>query len=57
MVKEIIHTMDDKTLNKLADSLKGHRFNELSTYGIIKALVKKHPSLLMKLKPLLKISK
>lgn len=57
MVKEILHTMDDKTLNMLADSLKGHRFNELSTYGLIKALVKKHPSLLIKLKPLLKFSK
>jgi len=57
MVKEIMLDMDDKTFNKLADSLKDYKFDELSTLSLVKALVLKHPTLLMKLKPLLKISK
>jgi len=56
-VKEIMLDMDDKTFNMLADSLKDYKFEELSTYGLIKALVLKHPTLLMKLKPLMKMSK
>lgn len=57
MVKEILHEMEDKTLNMLADSLKDYKFDELSTYSLIKALLKKHPTLLMKLTPLMKISR
>ena len=57
MVKEIMLDMDDKTFNMLADSLKDYNFEGISTYSLIKALATKHPTLLMKLKPLLKISK
>ena len=57
VVKEILLGMEDKTLNMLADSLKNYKFDELSTLSILKALVLKHPSLLMKLKPLMKLSK
>ena len=57
LVKEIMLDMDDKTFNMLADSLKNYKFDELSTYSLIKALVFKHPTLLMKLKPLMKVSK
>jgi len=49
--------MDDKTYNMLADSLKDYNFDELSTLSLVKALVLKHPTLLMKLKPLIKVSK
>ena len=56
MVKEIFLDFDDKTLNMLADSLKDIKFDEISTFGLIKALVLKHPTLLMKLRPLMKIS-
>lgn len=56
MVKELLLGFDDKTLNKLADSLKDIKFEEISTLGLVKALVFKHPTLLMKLKPLMKIS-
>ena len=48
--------LDDKTLNMLADSLKDYKFEEISTYSLVKALVLKHPTLLMKLRPLMKIS-
>ncbi|KAA0008213.1 MAG: NAD(P)/FAD-dependent oxidoreductase [Thermoplasmata archaeon] len=54
VVKETMLGFDDKTLNMLADSLKDYNFEELSTLSLIKALVSKHPSLLPKLKPLLK---
>ncbi|RLF31906.1 MAG: NAD(P)/FAD-dependent oxidoreductase, partial [Thermoplasmata archaeon] len=57
MVKEIMLDMDDKTFNMLADSLKDYIFDELSTFSLIKALVKKHPTLLMKLRPLMKVAK
>ena len=57
MVKEILLDMDDKTFNMLADSLKDYDFDEISTIGIVKALVKKHPMLLMKLRPLIKVAK
>ena len=57
MVKEIMLDMEDKTFNMLADSLKDYKFEELSTFSLIKALVSKHPTLLMKLKPLLKVAK
>ncbi|MCK4365993.1 MAG: NAD(P)/FAD-dependent oxidoreductase [Thermoplasmatales archaeon] len=57
MVKEILLDMDDKTLNMLADSLKDVKFDEISTLGLIKALVLKHPTLLMRLRPLMKVSK
>ncbi len=56
MVKEIFLGFDDKTLNKLADSLKDYNFNEINTLGLIKALASKHPTLLGKLLPLIKIS-
>jgi digeranylgeranylglycerophospholipid reductase len=57
MVKEIILDMEDKTLNMLADSIKDVKFDEISTLGLIKVLVLKHPTLLMKLRPLMKVSK
>jgi len=57
LVKEILLDMEDKTFNMLADSLKDYKFEELSTLSLIKALVAKHPTLLMKLKPLMKLSK
>jgi digeranylgeranylglycerophospholipid reductase len=56
MLKEIFLDFDDKTLNMLADSLKDIKFDEISTFGLVKALVLKHPTLLMKLRPLMKIS-
>ena len=56
MVKETMLDFDDKTLNMLADSLKDYRFEEFSTLSLLKALVLKHPTLLMKLKPLIKLS-
>lgn len=56
LVKELILDFDDKTLNMLADSLKDYKFEELSTLSLVKALVLKHPTLLMKLRPLVKIS-
>jgi flavin-dependent dehydrogenase len=56
-VKEIMQTFEDKTLNMLADSLKDYKFDELSTLSLVKALVAKHPSLLIKLKPLMRLSK
>jgi digeranylgeranylglycerophospholipid reductase len=56
VAKEIILDFDDKTLNMLADSLKDYKFEEYSTLSLIKALVGKHPTLLMKLKPLIKIA-
>jgi digeranylgeranylglycerophospholipid reductase len=55
MVKEILLDFDDKTLDMLADSLKDYNFDEFSTLSIVKALVLKHPTLLMKLKPFLKL--
>jgi len=57
MVKEIMLDIDDKTFNMLANSLKDYKFEELSTFSLIKALVKKHPTLLMKLRPLMKVAK
>jgi len=57
LVKELLLDMEDKTFNMLADSLKDYKFEELSTLSLIKALVAKHPTLLMKLKPLMKLSK
>ena len=56
MVKEIMLDFDDKTLNMLADSLKDYKFEEFSTLSLVKALVLKHPTLLVKLKPLMKLS-
>jgi len=55
MVKEIFLDFDDKTINMLADSLKDYNFDEINTLGLVKALVAKHPTLLMKLKPFLKL--
>jgi digeranylgeranylglycerophospholipid reductase len=57
MAKEIMLDMDDKTLDMLADSLKDYKFEEFSTLSIIKALVTKHPSLLVKLTPLMKLAR
>jgi len=56
LVKEIVIDFDDKTLNMLADSLKDYKFEGISTFSLVKALVLKHPTLLMKLRPLMKIS-
>jgi len=56
LVKEIMLDMNDKTFNMLADSLKDYKFDQISTLGLVKALVLKHPTLLMKLTPLLKLS-
>jgi len=57
VVKEIMLDMEDATLDMLADSLKDYKFEEFSTLSIIKALVTKHPSLLVKLTPLLKLAR
>ena len=57
MVKEIMLGFEDKTLNMLADSLKNVKFDEISTLGLVKAMVLKHPSLLVKLRPLIKAAK
>jgi digeranylgeranylglycerophospholipid reductase len=57
VAKEIILDMEDKTLDMLADSLKDYKFEEFSTLSIIKALVTKHPSLLVKLAPLMKLAR
>jgi len=57
VAKEILLDMEDKTLDMLADSLKDYRFEEFSTLSIIKALVSKHPSLLVKLTPLMKLAR
>jgi digeranylgeranylglycerophospholipid reductase len=56
VLKNILLDLEDKTLNMLADSIKDYNFEEFSTLSLIKALVLKHPTLLMKLKPLLKLS-
>jgi len=56
VVKEIMLDFEDKTLNMLADSLKDYKFEEFSTLSLVKALVLKHPTLLVKLKPLMKLS-
>ena len=56
LVKDIMLDFDDKTLNMLADSVKNYKFEEFSTLSLVKALVLKHPTLLMKLKPLMKLS-
>ena len=57
VAKEILLDMEDKTLDMLADSLKDYKFEEFSTLSIIKALVSKHPSLLVKLTPLMKLAR
>lgn len=57
VVKEILLDMDDKTLNKIADSLKDVKFDEISTHSLIKEIAKKHPTLMIKLIPLLKYRK
>jgi digeranylgeranylglycerophospholipid reductase len=56
IVKEIMLDFDDKTLDMLADSLKDYKFEEFSTLSLIRALVTKHPTLLMRLTPLLKLT-
>lgn len=53
-VKELLMKLDDKTLDKFAESLKDYKFDEFSTKGLIKALVKKHPTLLAKIIPFVK---
>jgi digeranylgeranylglycerophospholipid reductase len=57
VAKEIMLDMEDNTLDMLADSLKDYKFEEFSTLSIIKALVTKHPSLLVKLSPLMKLAR
>jgi digeranylgeranylglycerophospholipid reductase len=57
VAKEIMLDMEDKTLDMLADSLKDYKFEEFSTLSLIKALVAKHPSLLVKLTPLIKLAR
>ena len=56
VVKDILLDLEDKNLNMLADSIKDYKFEEFSTLSLVKALVFKHPTLLMKLKPLIKLS-
>jgi len=56
VVKEIMLDFDDKTLNMLADSVKNYNFKEFSTFSLVKALVFKHPTLLGKLAPLIKLA-
>ena len=53
-VKELMLKLDDETLDKIALSLKDYKFDEFSTGGLVKALIKKHPTLLAKLIPLIK---
>jgi digeranylgeranylglycerophospholipid reductase len=57
LVKDFLLGTEDKTLNMLAHSLKDQKFEELSTYSLIKAIVTKHPTLIAKLLPLMKIRK
>jgi digeranylgeranylglycerophospholipid reductase len=57
VAKEILLDMEDKTLDMLADSLKDYKFEEFSTLSIIRALVATHPSLLVKLTPLMKLAR
>ena len=57
VAKEIMLDMEDKTLDMLANSLEEYKFEEFSTLSIIKALVTKHPSLLVKLTPLMKLAR
>jgi len=57
LVKEIMLDMEDKTFNKIANSLKDTKFEEISTHGLIKEIAIKHPTLMMKLMPLLKYRK
>jgi len=57
VAKEILLDMEDKTLDMVADSLKDYKFEEFSTLSIIKALVGKHPSLMVKLMPLMKMAR
>lgn len=57
LVKELLLGFEDKTLDKIAHSLKDVKFEEISTQGLIKEIVKKHPTLMMKLLPLLKYRK
>jgi digeranylgeranylglycerophospholipid reductase len=56
VVKEIMLDFDDRTLNMLADSVKNYNFKEFSTLSLVKALVFKHPTLLGKLAPLIKLA-
>ena len=56
ILKDILLEFEDKTFNMLADSVKDYKFEEFSTLSLVKALVLKHPTLLMKLRPLIKIS-
>jgi len=57
LVKEILLDMDDKTFNMIAHSLKDIKFDEISTYGLVKEVAKRHPTLMVKLLPLLKYRK
>jgi digeranylgeranylglycerophospholipid reductase len=53
LVKELLLDMDDNTFNKLAHSLKDVKFDEISTYGLVKE-VAKHLPISTKLKALIK---
>jgi len=57
ILKEILLDIDDKTFNTIASSLKDVKFDEISTYGLVKEIAKKHPTLMMRLLPLLKYRK
>jgi len=53
LVKELLLDMDDKTLNRLAHTLKDVKFDEISTHGLVKE-VAKHLPISTKLKALVK---
>ena len=53
LVKEILLDMDDKTLNYLANELEDIKFDEISTFGLVKEVEKKLP-VSTKLKALIK---
>jgi len=53
LVKEILLDMDDKTFNRLANSLKDTKFDEISTHSLVKEVAKNLP-VSTKLKALIK---
>ncbi len=47
--KDILLNFDDKTLNKLAKSVKDYKFEEVNTFGLLGALALRNPKILPKL--------